>query len=382
MFGKRLDELEEACLLREITDRLSPQGRVIETGKGPLTSFASNDYLGLCNHPLLKEAAARAVEEYGTGAGASRLLSGGTALHRELEILLSRLKGTEASLLFNSGYAANTGVIPAISGEDTFIFSDELNHASLIEGCRLSRSPVFVYRHNDTDHLESLLSDHRGRRPLIVTDSVFSMDGDIAPLDRLRDLALDYGGILYVDDAHGTGVLGGGRGALSHFGLPPEPFIIQMGTLSKALGSCGAFVAASGEVVRWLVNRARTLIFSTALPPPVVAASLAAVRIILHDDTLVRMLWEKRALLLRGLSSAGIATGRSATPIIPIELRDNPAALRLSGFLRDRGLYVPAVRRPAVRTPRVRITLSAVHTHEDIGLLVKTLEEARNCGLF
>jgi len=382
VFEERLEALRREGLLRSISDRDSPQGRIIRVRGGVLVNFSSNDYLGLCGHDSLRRAAARAAEEYGAGSGASRLLSGGTALHRRLERLLSDLKATEDSVLFGSGYAANTGAIPAIADRDATIFSDELNHASLIDGCRLSRASTVIYRHADMDHLEELLRTVRRGRPVIVTDSVFSMDGDIAPLRDLTQLAAAHDALLYIDDAHGTGVLGRGRGALSHFGIPPESFVIQMGTLSKAAGSYGAFIAAGGDLVRWLVNTARTLIYSTALPAHLVAASVEAVRIMTSDALLVDRLWRNRESLVRGLHCIGVDTGRSETPIVPILLEDDQAALRLSEFLRARGIHAPAIRRPTVRTPRLRLTVSAAHTEEDIALLITSLREARDCGLF
>jgi len=382
VFEERLEALIQEGLLRRISDRDSPQGRVIKVRGGELINFSSNDYLGLCNHDSIRKAVVRAVEEYGTGSGASRLLSGGTALHHRLERLVAVLKATEDSILFGSGYAANTGVIPAICGGSTTIFSDELNHASLIDGCRLSRARTIIYRHRDMDHLDGLLRKERSGEPLIVTDSVFSMDGDIAPLKDLRRLALSYGALLYIDDAHGTGVLGGGRGVLSHFGLSPEPFMIQMGTLSKAAGSHGAFVAADGGLIKWLTNTARTLIYSTALPAHLVAASVEAVNIILNDTSLVERLWENRGRLVDGLHSIGVDTGRSETPIVPILLKDDRSATCLSEFLMSRGIHAPAIRKPTVRTPRLRLTVSAAHTEEDIDILIKRLKEARDCGLF
>ncbi|NOZ25803.1 MAG: 8-amino-7-oxononanoate synthase [Nitrospirae bacterium] len=382
MYEEGLETLKREGLLRSISDRDSPQGRVVRVRGGEFINFSSNDYLGLCNHDSVRKAAVRALEEYGTGSGASRLLSGGSTLHRRLERLVSRLKATEASILFGSGYAANTGVIPAIAGGDTTIFSDELNHASLIDGCRLSRAGTVIYRHGDMDHLDGLLRRECRGRPLIVTDSVFSMDGDIAPLTDLRRLALSYSALLYIDDAHGTGVLGRGRGALAHFGISPEPFMIQMGTLSKAAGSYGAFVAADGGVIKWLTNTARTLVYSTALPAHLVAASLEAVEIILNDTSLVERLWDNRDRLVSGLHSIGVDTGRSETPIVPVLLEETGSAVRLSEFLLDRGIYAPAIRKPTVRIPRLRLTVTAAHTEEDIGLLVRSLKEARDCGLF
>lgn len=382
MFEERLEGLIQKGLFRSISDRDSPQGRLIKMGKVSLINFSSNDYLGLCNHHSIKAAVVRAVEEYGSGSGASRLISGGTGLHRRLEILTARLKGTEASIIFGSGYAANTGVIPAISDGNTTIFSDELNHASLIDGCRLSKARLLIYRHRDMEHLSGLLHRDRQGKSVIITDSVFSMDGDIAPVGELRELALRYNAMLYIDDAHGTGVLGGGKGAFSHFGLSPEPYIIQMGTFSKALGSCGAFVAATGVVTKWLINTSRTLMYSTALPAHLIAASIEAVNIILNDPSLVERLWKNRNYLVNGLHSIGINTGLSQTPIVPVVLKDNRSAVDLSERLMSRGLYAPAIRQPTVKTPRVRFTVSAVHTEEDIDLLITRVKEARDCGLF
>ncbi len=381
VFEKRLEGLIQDGLFRSINDRDSPQGRLMKTGGRSLINFSSNDYLGLCNRPSIREAVVRAVEEYGNGSGASRLISGGTVLHQRLESLVARLKGTEASVIFGSGYAANTGVIPAISDGNTTIFSDELNHASLIDGCRLSKARVFIYRHKDMEHLDELLRRNRSENSVIITDSVFSMDGDIAPVGDLRELALTYDAMLYIDDAHGTGVLGGGKGALSHFGLSPEPFIIQMGTLSKAVGSYGAFVAAAGVVIEWLINTSRTFIYSTALPAHLVSASIEAVNIILNDHSLVERLWKNRDYLVKGLHSIGVDTGLSQTPIVPLVFRDNRSAIGLSGLLMSRGIYAPAIRQPTVKTPRVRFTVSAVHSEEDIDLLVEVLREARDCGL-
>ncbi len=380
MFGERLRELKERGTLRSIRDRCTPQGRTIEIDGRTLLNFASNDYLGLSDHPAVKRAVTAAVEQYGAGSGASRLLSGGTALHRRLEARISDLKGTEAAVLFNSGYAANTGAVPALAGPDSVIFSDELNHASLIDGCRLSKAEVFIYRHRDVGHLADLMGRRGKRKAVIVTDSVFSMDGDIAPLAELMEAASVHEALLYIDDAHGTGVLGSGRGVLSHLGLSPQPFVIQMGTLSKALGSYGAFIAASEDTVGWLINTARTLIYSTALPAHVIAASIEAVEMILTDRSLIARLWNNRDLLAGGLASIGIKTP-SETPIIPLIVGDDRRALEASRFLAGRGIYAPAIRRPAVKVPRIRFTVSALHQEEDIQRLLEALKEARDCGL-
>jgi 8-amino-7-oxononanoate synthase len=376
----RIEALRREGLLRVIRDRESPQGRTIRIGGRQLINFSSNDYLGLANHPSVISAAKDALERYGAGSGASRLLSGGTELHRQLEEALATFKSTEAALVFNSGYAANVGMLSAIADSETTIFSDELNHASIIDGCRLSRAETVVYPHTDMDTLRRLIKKKR-KRALIVTDTVFSMDGDIAPLKDILEIAEEHDALVYIDDAHGTGVLGGGRGALHHFGLSPEPFLLQMATLSKALGSMGAFVAGERVVVEWAINTARTMIFSTALPAHVLAASKEAVRIVMSNSTLVKRIWDNRDVLYTELKELGLDTGRSQTPIIPVLMSSNEKALRLSAFLFERGIYAPAVRRPAVRQPRLRITVTAVHTKEDILRLVDALKEARQCGL-
>ncbi|GBE02671.1 8-amino-7-oxononanoate synthase 2 [bacterium BMS3Abin08] len=381
MFEECISSIRESGLLREIRDRNTPQGRLLSIEGKNLINFSSNDYLGLCNHGEIIKAITDSIGSFGSGGGASRLLSGGTALHGELEKELSLLKQTEGALLYSTGYQANTGTIPALSGEDAVILSDELNHASIIDGCRLSRSPVRIFGHKDTNEVESILRKIGKRRILIVTESVFSMDGDIAPLDTLYHLAMQYNALLYIDDAHATGVLGEGRGSLQHFDLPPRGFVVQMGTLSKAVGSLGGFIAASSEIIRWLVNRSRSFIYTTALPPHTVAASLRALRIIRDEPSRLEKLWNNRETLMSGLQGLGMDTGASETPIIPILLDDNSSALRLADFFISKGIFAPAIRYPTVKRPRIRLSLSSSHTDEDIDFLVKTIKEALDCGL-
>jgi 8-amino-7-oxononanoate synthase len=380
VFGPELQRLRRQRLLREIRDRASAQGRTITINGKEFINFASNDYLGLANHPAPKEAAIEALRKFGTGAGASRLLSGGCVLHAKLEGRLAAFKGTEAALLFTSGYAANTGIIPAIAESGDAIFSDELNHASIIDGCRLSRAETHIYRHADAGHLESLLGQTEARRKIVVTDSVFSMDGDIAPLPDICGLCVKHDAILFMDDAHGTGVLGGGRGALAHFGIRPEPWIIQMGTLSKALGSLGGFVAGSRKTVEWLVNSARSFIFSTALPAPVVAASLSALKILEGDTSLVEKLRQNIETLTVKLKGLGLDTGKTESPIVPVILKSAGEALEMSARLLEEGIYAPAIRPPTVREPRLRLTVTALHTEEDIERLAAALEKTLNRG--
>lgn len=375
MFEDELKSLADKGLLRTIKDRSSAQGAVIRVDGKELLNFSSNDYLGLSNHPRLIQAGISGLETYGAGAGASRSLSGGAEIHARLESLIASFKKTESALLFNSGYSLNTSVIPAIATEEDAIFSDELNHASLIDGIRLSKARRFVYRHADVGHMKSLLDSTTARRRIIVTDGVFSMDGDIAPIAEIASLA-DESTWLYIDDAHATGVLGAGRGTLAHFGVKPSEWIIQMGTFSKALGSFGAFAAGSKGLTDWLVNNARGFVYSTALPPCVVAASIEAIKLISEEPELIERLWKNRRMVVEGLKKIGLDIGVSVTPIIPVLLDDVRQAIELSRRLLESGIYVPAIRPPTVKRPRLRIAVSATHSDEQIERLINALEES------
>jgi 8-amino-7-oxononanoate synthase len=276
----------------------------------------------------------------------------------------------------NSGYAANTGIIPAIATGADVIFSDELNHASIIDGCRLSSATTLVFRHRDTAHLQMLLKKSKGRRKIVITDTVFSMDGDLAPLRDIYEICRGHGAVLYLDDAHGTGVLGHGRGALAHFGLKPEPWIIQMGTFSKALGAFGAFVAGSEDVIKWILNTARSFLFSTALPSCVISAADAGLRLVERNPLLVERLWDNRERLFEGLKSIGYDDIFSMTPIFTVRTTKLGKVLRLSEFLYKKGIYVPAIRPPTVKEPRLRITVTAAHTEKHIDRLIAMLKMA------
>lgn len=392
MFRDRLKRLSRASLLRGIRDRhlsphppLPPCSRIFIDGREYL-NFASNDYLGLAAHPRVMEAAAKAIALYGFGTGASRLLSGGTALHAELEKAIASYKGTEAALLFNSGYAANVSALPSFAIEGDIIFSDELNHASIIDGCRLSKARTVIYRHADTQHLAQLLETEQGNRKIIVTDTVFSMDGDMAPLDRIYQLCRQHNAagqddegnfkvLLYIDDAHATGVLGGGKGCLAHFDLPPEPWLIQMGTFSKALGSMGAFIAADKDTVDWLINSGRGFMYSTALPACAAAASLQALQLVQKDPSLLKRLWHNRGKMFTGLQAMGLDTLQSQTPILPVAMPSSEEALSVAEQLSQRGIYAPAIRPPTVEIPRLRLTVTAGHSDEDIDTLLEALRE-------
>jgi len=376
VFESELRGLEEKHLLRNIISRDSMQGPVITIAGKKYLNFSSNDYLGLSGSPEIVQAVQKSLQRYGFGSGSSRLLAGGSVLHKNLEDSIARFKGTESALIFNSGYSANTGVIPCITSEDDVIFSDELNHASIIDGCRLSRARTLVYRHRDMGRLQALLKKAKARRRLVITDTVFSMDGDLAPLNDICEICVRSGAVLYLDDAHGTGVLGGGRGALAHFGLKAEPWIIQMGTFSKALGSFGAFVAGSEDVIKWISNAVRSFIFSTALPSSVIAAAAAGLRLVQRNPALVGKLWSNRERLYDGLKSLGYEDSASMTPILTIRADRVSKVLGLSKYLYGKGIYVPAIRPPSVIGPRLRITVTAAHTERQIDKLLAELKKA------
>ena len=354
----------------------APRALSLSINRKKYLNFSSNDYLGLAHNAVIVSAAGRSLRKYALGAGGSRLLAGGSVLHRKLEEDIARFKGTESALLLNSGYAANTGVIPAIAAETDALFSDELNHASIIDGCRLSRAKTFIFRHRDMAHLRQLLKSARARRKVVVTEGVFSMDGDLSPLQDIHEICKGQGAFLYLDDAHGTGVLGRGRGTLAHFGLRPGPWILQMGTFSKAFGGFGAFVAGSRDVIEWISNTARSFLFSTALPSCVVSAADAALRLVERKPLLVERLWLNRERLFEGLRSIGYHDVVSQSPVLTVRTASISGALRLSEFLFRNNIYVPAIRPPTVREPRLRITVTAAHTARQIDILVGALKKA------
>jgi glycine C-acetyltransferase len=359
----------------------SQNSRVVVDGKEVLL-LCSNNYLGLANHPALKEASIKAVERYGVGTGASRLVSGTMELHELLERKIASFKGTEGALLFNSGYAANTGVIPALAQKGDILFSDKLNHASIVDGCLLSRARLVRYPHNDMSFLRRCLSEQRGDgRKIIIADGVFSMDGDMAKLTELVAIKKEFGALLMVDDAHGTGVLGAtGRGTAEHFGLSSE-IDISMGTLGKALGGFGAFIASSQEIIEYLVNRARSFIFSTSLPPAVLAAASAAFDIVdsREGDDLRQRLKANTAYLRNSLCEAGFDTLGSETQIIPVFVGDAQETMELSRALLEEGVFVQGIRPPTVPvgSSRLRCTLMATHTMSELQSVVTAVCRAR-----
>jgi len=369
-------------LLRSLEPLGTPQGPVVRLGGETLVNLSSNDYLGLVAHPALAAAARAALERWGTGAGASRLVVGDTEAHRSLEARLASFEDAEAVLLFNGGYSANLGIIPALVGPKDAVFSDALNHASLVDGCRLSRASIEVYPHRDTGALAARLAATAARRKLVVTDSVFSMDGDLAPLAELVEVCRAAGAALLVDEAHATGVLGRrGAGLCEALGLTRE-VDVRMGTLGKALGTFGAYAATSGPVASLLVNRARTVIFSTALPPAVCAAAEAAVELVEEGAALRERLWRNIRHFSAGLEALG-HPARASSAIFPVVLGAAERAMAAAAFLRARGLLVKPIRPPSVPagTSRLRFALSAAHTLDQLDQALAGLRELKAHGL-
>jgi 8-amino-7-oxononanoate synthase len=382
---ERLAELERLGLDRRVRIVSGPQGPRVSLDGKPVLLLCSNNYLGLADHPRVREAAAEAAMRWGVGAGASRLVSGTMTIHRRLEERLAAFEGSEACVLFGSGYLANLGAIGALAGPGDTIFSDELNHASIIDGCRASRADVVVYRHLDHEHLASHLDSHDGKgRRLIVTDSVFSMDGDVAPLAEIVGLARAYEARVMVDEAHATGALGdGGRGALAAAGLQGEVDVI-VGTLGKALGSYGAYVCASEEVVRYLINSARALIFSTAPAPPSVAGALAALELLQERPHMVERLHGAARTLRSALAGEGFGVRESDMHIVPLVVGEGREAMRLCQAALERGVFAQAIRPPTVAdgTSRLRLTAMASHATSELRLAATALaDSAREVGL-
>jgi 8-amino-7-oxononanoate synthase len=374
---ERLEEIRERGLYRKMRMISGPQGpRVLLDGR-PVLLLCSNNYLGLADHPRVREAAAEAAMRYGAGSGASRLISGNMTIHRRLEEQLCEFERAEACVLMGSGYLANAGVISALAREGDVVFSDALNHASIVDGCRLARAETFVYDHCDTDHLEWGLRQAEGRGSLIVTDGVFSMDGDVAPLARIVELAQRYDARVMVDEAHGTGCVGPeGRGAVAAAGLEGEVDVV-VGTLGKALGSYGAYVLCDTAMAKLLVNTARTLIFSTALPPPAVAAALASLDLLRSQPRRVDKLQRNARVLREALAERGVEHGESGTQIIPLIVGDANAAVRASERALERGVFAQAIRPPTVPpgSSRLRLAVMASHTKTELREAADTLSK-------
>ena len=366
-----LTSLKKSGLFTNIRTLSSPQGAWLVVDGKDVLNFCSNNYLGLANHPLLVESAKAAIDEFGVGPGAVRPIAGTMAIHLELERRLAAFKGVEAAVTFQSGFNANLAAIPALVSKEDVIYSDELNHASIIDGCRLSRAKVIRYAHCDPDDLRMQIENSKGdgyRRSLIITDGVFSMDGDVAPLDKLYETAQDFDALLMVDDAHGEGVLGkGGRGIVDHYNLHGK-VDVEMGTLSKAFGVVGGVVAGSQIIVDWLQQRGRPFLFSSAMTIPDVAACLASLNLLEESTNLVDKLWENADYFKREMREIGFDTGVSTTPITPIMLGEAEMAQDFSRRLFEEGIFAMALGFPTVPRgkARIRVMISAAHSREDL----------------
>jgi len=367
---QEIDGLKQAGLYNTIRTLSSPQGAWLVVDGKKVLNFCSNNYLGLANHPKIVKAARKATKIYGVGPGAVRSIAGTMDLHIELEKRLAAFKGVEAAITFQSGFNANLATIPALVGKEDVIFSDRLNHASIIDGCRLSGAKIIAYEHNSPESLEEQIKENLSqyRRALIVSDGVFSMDGDIAPLPALYEVAKKYDILLMVDDAHGEGVLGkGGRGIVDHFGLHGK-VDIEVGTMSKAFGVMGGVVAGDKVIVEWLRQRGRPFLFSSAMTVPDAAACLAAVDLLEESTELVDKLWDNAKYFKAEMQKLGFDTGASETPITPIMLGEAPLAQEFSRELYKKGVFGMAIGYPTVPQgkARIRVMISAAHSKDDL----------------
>jgi glycine C-acetyltransferase/8-amino-7-oxononanoate synthase len=380
----RLEDLRRTGLYRRLRLIESPQGPRVTLDGAEVLLLCSNNYLGLADHPRVRQAAADAAERFGASAGASRLVSGNMSLHRRLEERIAEFSGYEASLVFGSGYLANLGTVAALAGRGQMVFSDELNHASIIDGCRLSRAERFVYRHGDLEHLSWGLRKAGTTASLIVTDAVFSMDGDVAPVAELVELARRHGCRLLVDEAHAIGTLGpGGRGAVAEAGLAGEVDVL-VGTLGKTLGSYGAYVCAEAELVDLLVNTARPFIFSTGLPPPALGAALAALTLLDGQPGMVEQLARNAVILRQALAEFGLDVGDSCTQIVPVIVGDAAGAMALCERALEGRVFAQAIRPPTVPegTSRLRLSVMANHRADELCAAAGVIgSAARELGL-
>ena len=375
MFLDELKRIKESGLYRQMKYLQSPQQPYVKIAGKSYLMLSSNSYLGLCNDQRLKQTARDAIEKYGVGSGGSRMTSGSYEVHKKLEDEIAAFKGAEAALLFNTGYMANVGAISSIAGKDWVIFSDRLNHASIIDGCRLSGAEIVIYEHCDASDLEKKAHSHRGRRALVVTDGLFSMDGDIAPLPEIVQVVKKYNMLLMVDDAHATGVLGeNGGGTADYFGLQNE-IDIQMGTFSKALASEGGFIAGNRDLIDYLTNKARSFIFSTALAPSTVAVSLRALEIVQAEPRLRQSLIANSAWFREKLREIGFEIMDFPTQIISIVLGLPNLTVKFSNRLMEKNIFVSAIRPPTVPqgTSRLRINLMATHTVDDLAPAIDSM---------
>jgi glycine C-acetyltransferase len=382
---EELADLRDRGLFRRLRELESPQGARATFDGREVVNLSSNNYLGLNTHPRLVEAAIRATEQYGAGSGSVRTIAGTMAMHEELERRLAEFKHTEAALVFQSGFTCNSGIIPVLVGEGDVILSDELNHASIIDGIRLTRAERRIWPHADLDALEQALKDtQRMRRRLLITDGVFSMDGDVARLPETVELAERYDAIVYVDDAHASGVFGqNGRGTVDHFGLHGRVHV-QVGTLSKAIGALGGYVASTQSLRDVLIHRGRPFLFSTSHPPAVTAACIAALDVLLAEPELIERLWENARYFKSGLRRLGFDTGTSESPITPVIAGEGRKAMRLSDRLFEEGVFAQGIGYPTVpdARSRVRTIVTATHTREDLDYALRAFEKVgRELGL-
>ena len=367
---QEIDALKSGGLYNNIRTLSSPQGAWLEVDGKKVLNFCSNNYLGLANHPKLVEAATNALKKYGVGPGAVRSIAGTMEIHTELERRLAAFKGVEAAIVLQSGFSANTAVIPVLVGKEDVIISDELNHASIIDGSRLSGARIERYAHADPADLEDVLTKNKGtyRRALVVTDGVFSMDGDLAPLDQIYEVTSRHDAMLMVDDAHGEGVIGrGGRGIVDHFGLHGK-VDVEVGTLSKAFGVVGGVVAGNAKIIEWVRQRGRPFLFSSATPPADMAACIAAVDLLESSTELVDRLWENARYFKAELKKIGLNTGNSVTPITPVMLGEAPLAQQFSRELFEENVFAMSLGFPTVPQgkARIRVMISAAHSREDL----------------
>jgi glycine C-acetyltransferase len=378
--GEELLRLKDEGLYRWLRTVKGGQGPYIDIDGKKVLNLSSNNYLGLASHPKVKEGFINATKKYGAGAGASRLISGNIEIFEELEKKIAGFKGTETALIFSTGYMANVGIISSLAGKDDLILSDKLNHASIIDGCLLSRAAFKRFPHRDTKKLEELLKNSSGYgQKLIITEGVFSMDGDIAPLPEIVNLSKKYSATLMLDEAHATGVLGkNGKGTMEHFGLKNGVDII-MGTFGKALGVFGAYAAGTEELREYLINKARSQIFTTGLPPGVIGAVIQALDIVEKESGLREQLKENMAFFRKGLQELGFNTMNSETQIIPVLIGDSKVAMKMSEMLIEQGVFAQGIRPPTVPKgyARLRATLMATHTRED---LEKALDAFQKTG--
>jgi len=367
--GQELDTLRDQKLYRHLRILEDEQKARTTVDHRSVVNLSSNNYLGLTTHPRLRRAALKAVEELGVGTGSVRTIAGTMEIHMELERRLAEFKKVEKVVVFQSGFAANAGTVSAILGKEDVVISDELNHASIIDGCRLSRATIKVFPHKDVDAARRIIKDlPAGQRKLLITDGVFSMDGDLGPLPGLCDLAEETGCIMMVDDAHASGVFGAnGRGTVDHFGMHGR-VDVQVGTLSKAIGALGGYVAGNSNLIEFLYHRARPFLFSTSHPPAVVLACLAALDVLMEEPEIIERLWENTRFFKEGLQTLGFNTGPSESPITPVIAGEGAKAMLLSDKLFERGVFAQGIAFPTVARDkaRVRTIVTATHTREDL----------------